>query len=172
MCQARIVPSVRELTLRMLNAATVSTWQSFSPRHRRSRLLSAVYRGLIYVSDLSGRYHHYNKIKQTHRVMRLHRPIVLFCFALAAAIAPLHGAKADSDDHDSVRRAVERGEIRSLADILAAVRGKLPGKVAGVEIEREGGRWVYEFRVVDGKGRLFDVSVDARTATIEQVKEK
>ena len=86
--------------------------------------------------------------------------------------ALLAAAKADSDDHDSVRIAVERGEIRSLADILEAVRGKLPGKVAGVEIEHENGRWLYEFRVVDGNGRLFDVSVDARTAKIERIKEK
>lgn len=104
--------------------------------------------------------------------MRTHFRTILFCFALAAMTAPLAAVSADSDDHDSVRIAVERGEILSLAQILEMVRGKLPGKVAGVEIEREGGRWLYEFRVVDGGGRLFDVSVDARTAKIEQVKEK
>jgi uncharacterized membrane protein YkoI len=156
----------------MANAATVNAEQSFSPRHRRLHLASAVGRSLIYVSDLSGHNHHYDKINQAHHFMRMHFRAALLCLALAAMIAPLHGAKADSDDHDSVREAVERGEIHSLADILAAVRSKLPGKIAGVEIEREGGRWVYEFRVVNGKGRLFDVSVDARTATIEQVKEK
>jgi uncharacterized membrane protein YkoI len=154
----------------MVDAATVNAEQSFFPRHGRPRLLSAERRSLIYVSDLSGRYHHYDKIKQTAHRMRLRA--ALLCLVLAVTFAPLATAKADSDDHDSVRTAVERGEIRSLADILAMVRGKLPGKVAGVEIERENGRWLYEFRVVDGKGRLFDVSVDARTATIERVKEK
>ena len=104
--------------------------------------------------------------------MRLHFRPALFCLILTVTLALANGAKADSDDHDSVRNAVERGEIHSLADILAVVRGKLPGKVAGVEIEREGGRWVYEFRVVDGKGHLFDVFVDARTATIKTIKEK
>ena len=104
--------------------------------------------------------------------MRMHFQAAVLCLALVATISPLHGAKADPDDRDSVREAVERGEIHSLADILAAVRSKVPGKIAGVEIEREGGRWVYEFRVVDGNGRLFDVSVDARSATIERIKEK
>ena len=91
---------------------------------------------------------------------------------LAATIVPLHAARADSDDKDSVREAVARGEIRSLAEILATVRDKLPGKVAGVEIERVKQRWVYEFRVVGADGHLFDVFVDARTAKIEKVTEK
>ena len=64
------------------------------------------------------------------------------------------------------------GEIHSLADILKALRGKLPGEVAGVEIERKDGRWLYEFRVVDSQGRLFEVYVDARSGEIERIKEK
>ncbi len=89
------------------------------------------------------------------------------------AVAAVHpGARADPHDHDAARLAVERGEIRPLADILTLVRDKLPGAVAGVEIERKGGRWLYEFRVVDGKGRLFEVYVDARTAEIDRVKVK
>ena len=52
-------------------------------------------------------------------------------------------------DQDAARQAVERGEIRPLADILAAIRGKLPGEVVGVEIEQKNGRWLYEFRVAD-----------------------
>ena len=94
---------------------------------------------------------------------------------LAAALLSAAPAMArDHDEHrrDEVRRAVEAGEIKSLADILAAVRGKLPGEVAGVEIEREHGRWRYEFRVVDSKGRLYEVYVDARSGKIEKIKEK
>ena len=71
-----------------------------------------------------------------------------------------------------MHEAVERGEVRSLADILTALRDKLPGEVVGVEIEREEGHWMYEFLVVDNQGRLFEVYVDARTAAIERVKEK
>jgi uncharacterized membrane protein YkoI len=74
---------------------------------------------------------------------------------LAAVLAPVPGAAGDRDKGapEAVRRAVEAGEIKSLADILAAVRGKLPGEVAGVEIERERGRW-------------------ARSGEIERIKEK
>jgi uncharacterized membrane protein YkoI len=96
----------------------------------------------------------------------------VLCAALAAAMLWLAPVQAETRDHDAVRRAVGRGEIRALSDILDAVRGKLPGEINGIEIEQKNGRWIYEFRVVDGKGRLFEVSVDARTGEIEKIKEK
>ena len=92
----------------------------------------------------------------------------------SAVVLPTAGVLycQDSHDQDAARQAVESGEIRPLADVLAAVRGKLPGEIVGVEIESENGRWIYEFRVLDGKGRLFEVSVDARSGSIDQTKEK
>jgi uncharacterized membrane protein YkoI len=89
-----------------------------------------------------------------------------------AVLVSAPSAAADSPKQDQVRQAVERGEIRSLADTLGAIREKLPGEVVGVEIEREDGRWNYEFRVVDAKGHIFEVYVDARTSEISRVKEK
>ena len=93
--------------------------------------------------------------------------------ALAAG-APQRTRASDRDElhRDEIRRAVETGQIRSLADILKTVREKLPGEVAGVEIDRKDGRWRYEFRVVDSQGRLFDVFIDARSGEIERIKEK
>lgn len=88
------------------------------------------------------------------------------------ALVSASPAKADAPEQEEVRRAVERGEIRSLADTLGAIREKLPGQVVGVEIEHENGRWRYEFRVVDSKGHLFEVDVDARTSEISRIKEK
>jgi uncharacterized membrane protein YkoI len=84
------------------------------------------------------------------------------------------GARAGEGEHDQdrVRRAVERGEIKSLTDILGTIRGELPGDVVGVEIEHKHGRWLYELRVADRKGRLFEVYVDARNGAIERIKEK
>lgn len=100
----------------------------------------------------------------------LPRPISIPALMLAMALStPLC---ADPADHDAVRQAVEGGEIRSLSDILDTVRGKLPGEIAGVEIERKNGRWLYEFRAVDSKGRLFEVYVDAKSGEIERIKEK
>jgi uncharacterized membrane protein YkoI len=79
---------------------------------------------------------------------------------------------AGSHDQNALRRAVDRGEIRPLAEILEDLRARLPGEVIGVEVEDEKGRWVYELRVLDPKGRLLEVHVDARDGTIDRIKEK
>jgi uncharacterized membrane protein YkoI len=127
---------------------------------------------LIYVSVLSGRLRHDAGVKNRRKSTTLRAGAALLALAATLTAAAPLSSRADERDRDEVRRAVQRGEIRSLADILAAVRDKLPGEIVGVEAERKDGRWLYEFRVVDGKGRLFEVYVDARTATIERTKEK
>jgi uncharacterized membrane protein YkoI len=110
--------------------------------------------------------------------MRIGRKLTALASVVAVtAFVVAMPRSADASEKDEVRRdevlrAVETGQIRSLADILNAVRSKLPGEVAGVEVERKKGRWLYEFRVVDSKGRLFDVYVDARSGEIERIKEK
>lgn len=81
-------------------------------------------------------------------------------------------ALAEPPEQDEVRHAVESGEIRPLAEILKEIRGKLPGEVVGIEIERKNGRWHYEFRVLDGQGRVYEVYVDAGSGKIDVTKEK
>jgi uncharacterized membrane protein YkoI len=103
------------------------------------------------------------------------RPLWMFAAALMSGVVLAGGAAhAESKQHDQdvTRQAVERGEIRPLTDILAAIRDKLPGEVVGVEIEQKTGRWLYELRVADPKGRLFEVYVDARSGAIDRIKEK
>lgn len=102
--------------------------------------------------------------------LRLHRlrPLILALALLPAA----GGAPAFARDHDEARRAVEAGEICPLADVLDGVKGKLPGEVVGVKLEREAGARKYELRLVDGKGRLFAVHVDAKSGVVERTKEK
>jgi len=127
---------------------------------------------LIHVSDLSGRSRHAAGMKNLRNTMTLRASAAVLALAAVLTTLASPSLRADEHERDEMRHAVQRGEIRSLADILAALRSKLPGEVAGVEIERKDGRWLYEFRVVDSKGRLFEVYVDARTATIERTKEK
>jgi uncharacterized membrane protein YkoI len=105
----------------------------------------------------------------------MRRPLTR-ALALLLALGWLAGAPARADerrhDQDLARQAVERGEIKTLAAILQAIRSELPGEVVGVEIEQKKGRWFYELRVADKRGRLFEIYVDARSGTIERVKEK
>jgi uncharacterized membrane protein YkoI len=94
--------------------------------------------------------------------------VLLSAFTACAAIAQAD----DRRDHDVARHAVERGEIKPLAEILQTVRDKFPGVIAGVKIEREHGRLSYEFRIVGAQGRLLEVHVNAATGEIDRSREK
>ena len=101
-------------------------------------------------------------------VMRL--PII---FAAALTLGLSVGALADPKvSQDEIRAAVRRGEMRPLAEIEEALRGKLPGEVMKVEIERDDGVWIYEFKVLDSRGRRYDVYVNARSGEIMETKRK
>ncbi len=93
---------------------------------------------------------------------------------LTAAVLVIlpHATSADATSQNDLRRAVERGEIRPLSQILESLRGKVPGEVVRVEVERRKGRWLYEFRVIGPNGRLLEVHVDASSGEIERQKEK
>jgi uncharacterized membrane protein YkoI len=99
------------------------------------------------------------------------RPLLAGIALLAALLAPL-AAQAGEREQNELHRQVERGEVQALSEILAVVRRRVPGDVVKVEVERHDGRWLYEIRVVDPKGRVFEIYVDAANATIERIKEK
>lgn len=88
------------------------------------------------------------------------------CAAGGVFIAAPAARAGSHRDHDRARAALERGEALPLADILARVRPALGGEVVGVSFEREGSRWIYEFKVVGPAGRLSEVHVDAATAQV------
>ncbi|HVX99318.1 MAG TPA: PepSY domain-containing protein [Pseudorhodoplanes sp.] len=96
----------------------------------------------------------------------------LRAIALAAAVIVAPTAPAHARDHDDARRAVEAGEARPLTEILEMVKDKLPGEIVRVHLERQHDLWVYEFRVVGGQGRVFEVHVDARSGEIRRTREK
>ena len=105
----------------------------------------------------------------------MHLNSITMAIVLPLALA-VFAAEARADDHhrdhEMARQAVERGEIKPLAEILQTVRAKLPGEIAGVKIEREGGRLTYELRIVGARGRLLKVHVDAATGEIGHIREK
>jgi uncharacterized membrane protein YkoI len=113
---------------------------------------------LIHVSELSGAPGDACFMSKTRRA--------IFVLGFAAAMLP-SCALADRDrDYDQARRAVERGDALALAEILTRTRSDLGGEIAGVSFKRKHDRWVYEFKVIDPAGRLWEVYVDAASAAI------
>lgn len=83
---------------------------------------------------------------------------------LLPALADGDRETAEEQDHDRARGAVERGDILPLATILEAIRPSIDGEIVGIELEREDGRWIYEIKVIDRRGRMLEIDADARTA--------
>lgn len=78
----------------------------------------------------------------------------------------------DDDNHEAAARARAAGEIISLTEILEHVRLTHPGEVVGIELEREGGMWIYELKLVTPQGRLLKIYVDARDKRVIKIEGK
>lgn len=87
--------------------------------------------------------------------------VSLCLLALLLVAAPL--AQAGDDDHDRARRAVEAGEIKPLREILTTAEAAYGGQLIEAELERRGGRMVYELKLLTVEGRLLKVYYDARS---------
>lgn len=101
----------------------------------------------------------------------LDRRKLFVLLAGAILLAPVAAiAKKDRKDHgdeaEIARRAVEKGEILPLAEILRRLEGKLDGRVIEVELEHDDGRLVYELKTVNDRGQIVEVEVDPATAEI------
>ena len=78
----------------------------------------------------------------------------------------------EKEDHERVRGARVRGEIKSFDEVYSSVRDKVKGDIIAVEVETRKGEIVYEMTVLGDDGRVMDVTVDARTSNITAVRER
>ena len=78
-----------------------------------------------------------------------------------------HGRGNSDDDHDLARELYEHGEIKPLAQILAAVTARVPGDIVAIDlIQNKDDQWIYVVQVVTADGRRVIVDVDAASATV------
>ncbi len=74
-------------------------------------------------------------------------------------------------DQDSAREAVRRGQIAPLDSILKTVEKSVPGDVLKVALNKNSaGEWRYSITVLTPQGYYRDVSVDAGTNRITEIK--
>jgi uncharacterized membrane protein YkoI len=106
-----------------------------------------------------------------------YRPIFSAAILIALCAVYLGGSQAlsremEHEDHDEdrARAAVQRGEILPLEQVLAGLKSGVTGEISGVELEKEHGIWVYEFKIISPRGRMMEVSVDAKTGKLIEKK--
>jgi uncharacterized membrane protein YkoI len=88
-----------------------------------------------------------------------------------AALADKNKRGAREGDHDDALTALQKGEVRSLPEILLLVRPKIKGEIIETEFEYEDCVPVYEFKYIDKNGRVREMYVDARKGTILKDKQ-
>lgn len=97
----------------------------------------------------------------------------LLLVLLPALLAlPLSAMARSEADQDRARAALQAGEILPLTNILARLAQTQPGQVLEVELERKGGRWLYEIKLLQPGGGLRKLEVDAQSGEVLRQKSK
>jgi uncharacterized membrane protein YkoI len=88
---------------------------------------------------------------------------------LVLALA-LTGPVAAQSDQQRARDAMQAGRIRPLQEILMQIRPRIPGRILNAWLEEgRGGLWIYRLKMLDVRGNIIGVVVDARNGQILQV---
>lgn len=120
----------------------------------------------------------YGSFKRGYSIRMRHFTILIIACLLISTVTPAYadndsegryGYKRD-DDHDRVRRAVERGEILPLSDILKRANREYPGQLIEAELEDEDGQIVYELVIISEDGRVFKLYYNARNGDLLKIK--
>jgi uncharacterized membrane protein YkoI len=99
----------------------------------------------------------------------------LYCVGLVAPhnmswMGP--AAAREEHDEDGARIALENGEVLPLERIIAGLANTIPGEISGLELEKENGIWIYEFKVISPDGRMLKAHVDAKTGKLIKITER
>ena len=76
------------------------------------------------------------------------------------------GWEDGDQSYDRARRAKESGQALTLEEIFKRATERFPGRVVDAELESKGGIFIYELKILNAKGRLIKVHLDARHGTI------
>ncbi|MGB1110820.1 MAG: PepSY domain-containing protein [Gammaproteobacteria bacterium] len=91
---------------------------------------------------------------------------VLFTLALIHPLWPASASDYGEEDHERAHQALKRGEVTPMAELLNKLEPHMTGELIGVELEKEHGRWLYEFKLIEPDGRIMELEVDAKSGEI------
>lgn len=80
------------------------------------------------------------------------------------------GVVSPDDAREHIRERVQKGEIKSLAELRRIVTGEVDGQIVSTSIDQEHGITVYEFRVLRPDNRMVEVEVDAASGVVLEIE--
>lgn len=95
--------------------------------------------------------------------------LALLAGALAAPAWADHGPR---EDHELARQALQQGRVLPLRQVLDGVERDYGGQVLKIEFETEGGRFIYEIRLLQADGRMAKLKVDAVDGRVLDIRRK
>ncbi|TAM82072.1 MAG: peptidase [Candidimonas sp.] len=91
---------------------------------------------------------------------------------LACALAVSAPTHAEPSEQDLARQALERGQVLPLRTVLDKIEREYQGQALKIEFERDGGRFIYEIRLLQRNGHLAKLKVDAADGHVLEIKRK
>lgn len=107
--------------------------------------------------------------------MKTSRPELKSLFVAAAICAGLilmlglTRVVAD-EDYTLAKKLRDSGQILSLEKIVERARAEKPGEVLETELETKHGRYIYEIEILDAKGQVWELKLDAKTGTLVKIE--
>ena len=92
--------------------------------------------------------------------------LTLLLLGSAMVLLLSSGPSLADDEHEQARDLVISGEILPLEQVLVKVKDGRNWRLLEAELEKEDGIWVYEFELVDERGQVHELEVDARNGNI------
>ena len=103
-------------------------------------------------------------------IQTMKKPLLLGTIPLLLLL--VGNAAFGSDDHETARRLSEAGEILSLETILQHAQQHQPGRVLEVEFDNDRGQYIYEIEILNAKGVVWELELDARTGHLLERKQE
>ena len=99
------------------------------------------------------------------------RWIVIALF-LAFSAAALPGPALA--DHDRARDAVTAGQVRPLGKIMRQISRRYPGRLLDARLRQRGrnGRWIYNIKILNKRGTVRALKVDAKSGQVLKVRRR
>ena len=100
----------------------------------------------------------------------MHRRDFIGLLAALATFGALPSRAAAQRGPDRARRALRRGDILPLRDVIAMVRRRIPGKIVDVQLLQRDRRFAYRLKILNRQDHVMIVLADAKSGRILRVR--